>query len=175
VNYRVAFYYADLYGPVRTRPRLHIAERLFRALGIVALVCAAGSLGVPHLDANAPALLVALTFPLLVIPAGRDRYPALIKLAGLAHRVLVLGGGPVAEAAIAEISNRPELGYHVVGSLSVDPGGEARGRRRDALLGGLPMLVERERVDVVMVAWEDRSDTFPLDPLPQLPGAGLLP
>ncbi len=170
---QMAFYYADLYSPVGTRPRLHVAERLFRALGIVALVTAVGSLGVPHLDDNAPALLVALTFPLLVIPAGRDRYPALIRLAGLAHRVLVVGDGPLAEAAIAEIRNRPELGYHVVGSLSLDPGGEARARRRDAWLGGLPVLVERERVDAVMVAWEGRNETFPLEPLLACRSAGV--
>jgi sugar transferase (PEP-CTERM system associated) len=170
---QVAFYYAGLHGPAGTWPRLHVAERLFRALGVVALVTAIGLLGVPHLDANAPELLLALAFPLVVIPAGRDRYPAFIKMAGLARRVLVLGGGPDAEAAIAEIGNRPELGYHVVGSLTVDPGVEAWERRRDASLAGLPMLVERERVDVVMVAWEDRSATFPLDPLLACRSAGV--
>lgn len=160
---QTAFYYTDLYGPLRMRPSLHVAERMFRALGLVALAIAVWSMGLPHyFDDGAAALLVALTFPLLVIPVSRHRYPALMKLAGLSHRVLVLGDGPLAHTTVAEIDGRPELGYQIVGMLRVDAAAMERQDRPDSSLTGLPALVQRERVDIVTVALEDRRKTIPL-------------
>lgn len=153
---QVAFYYADLYGPSETWPRLPFVERLFRALGVVAIVTALGSFGVPLLDDHVPALLVALALPLLVVPVGRRQYPTLIKFTGLPHRVLVVGDGPAADAIKSEIGTRHALGYHVVGSLSVEPGSEEETSpgRVETALADLPAVVERERVDIVTVALE---------------------
>jgi sugar transferase (PEP-CTERM system associated) len=153
---QLAFYYADLYGPSDRGPRLPFVERLFRALGVVAIVTALGSSGVPFLDDHAPALLVALALPLLVVPVGRHQYPTLIKFTGLPHRVLVVGDGPAADAIRTEIGARQELGYEVVGSLTLDPDPkEPTSPRGGAALAGLPVMVEDERVDIVTVALED--------------------
>lgn len=144
---------------------MYLAERLFRALGVVAFAMAAASLGLPKVDDHATALLVAVASPLLVIPLSRRRYPALIKLAGLPHRVVIVGDGPAASATMAEITNRPELGYEIVGFLSVKNGGTTdtpgRGRRRS--VEDLAELVRRKRVDIVTVALENRRETVPLD------------
>jgi sugar transferase (PEP-CTERM system associated) len=121
-------------------------------------------------------MLVALALPLLVIPVGRHQYPTLIKFTGLPHRVLVVGDGPTADAIRLEIGTRQELGYHVVGSLSLEPDAEARTSPRavDTTLADLPAVVERERVDIVTVALDGGRAPLPLAALLACRSAGAM-
>jgi sugar transferase (PEP-CTERM system associated) len=160
---QVAFYYSDLYGPCGGRTSLHVAERLFRALGVTAIVMAVGAPGVPPLADHATVLLAALTFPLLVIPVGRRQYPALIRLAGLRQRVLILGDGPAAHEVLGAIRSRPELGYDIVRPAVVQRAAEVGTPRCSrAWSSELPDLIKGRRVDIVTVALEDPHETVPL-------------
>ncbi len=114
------------------------------------------------------AVLGVLLVLLLVARAGlhhRWRTP---------HRVLILGGGSLAQKLVAEIEARPHLGQRVVGLVDDGAGTSATGAHRLGSLAELDRIVNEVRPRRVVVALASRRGRMPLRALLELRLRGLL-
>ena len=87
------------------------------------------------------------------------------------QRVLVVGGGPLADQVVAEIDARPDLRQYVIGVLDESPG-----QRRSRSLGDvrdLDRIVKDVRPDRVIVALGSRRGGMPLRALLDLRVRGI--
>lgn len=141
---------ADLSVPEETATLFRRACITYALASGVALVSGSGAL------TNLLALAVA-TVPLLLV--GRSASYALEKSRrrkGHRSRVLVLGGGAVAERVVTGLRSCPEFGLEVVGV--VDEGPKPAPMRPIAVFLGtlneLPKVIDSHRIDTILVAFD---------------------
>ena len=114
------------------------------------------------------AVLLVLLVLLFVARAGlhhRWRRP---------HRVLIIGGGSLAQKLVAEIEARPHLGQRVVGLVDEGVGKAGTGDRRLGSVGDLARIVEEVEPNRVVVALASRRGRMPLRALLELRLRGIL-
>ncbi len=71
------------------------------------------------------------------------------------HRVLIVGAGDAGSLLLRDIETQPQLGYNVIGFLDdhrAKIGLKVRSAEVLGAIGDLPEIVERERVDEILVA-----------------------
>ena len=128
------------------------------------MVVVDGPRGVAAVTPTVAVLLVLLVL-LLVARAGlhhRWRKP---------HRVLIIGGGSLAQKVAAEIAARPQLGQRVVGLVDDGAGAEAGAV---GSLADLARIVDEVRPRRVVVALASRRGRMPLRALLELRLRGIL-
>ena len=159
-----AFYYNDLYDFETPHDAGQLFTRLCRALGIAALILAVTYLVFPTtiIGGNlAPYALFITLFAVLVLRLG---VYALAKRAPFSERVVIMGGGRLANELAAQIAMRHDLAMHVVGVLA--PEADALdGVRRLGAYGDAADVVLRERPDRIIVAMPDRRGNLPVSAL----------
>lgn len=95
----------------------------------------------------------------------------LLSHPALSERILIVGTGPSAVELAREVLSRRDLGYRVVGFVSEDETEVGRSLFNPSVVGvvnDLNEIVEREKVDRVVVALPDRRGHLPVDQLLQL-------
>lgn len=107
------------------------------------------------------------TFGPLVL-LGRSVYEFLAHWRGFRRRLLFMGIGVQARRTAREILDARNRDHEIVGFLAETPeedGWRIGGRPVLGVYGDLEQVIERERVDQVVVAVADRRRQFPLDAL----------
>lgn len=124
---------------------------------------------VPGLYIGRRALFGSVMLSLLVVVLLRKLFYVLVDISSLKRHVLVLGAGKKA-AAINSVQGVHSIGFDIVGFIPAQP--EVTVISEDRLLdafGGIGRLVEKHRVDEIIVAVDERrrgkGGYFPIEEL----------
>jgi sugar transferase (PEP-CTERM system associated) len=159
----LAFYYNDLYNFEVPHDIGQLFVRLCRALGLSALILAAGYLMFPGMILGGNLASYALLLTLVSVLALRVAVYALAKRAPFSEAVLLLGGGALAVELARQIRTRPDLALRLVGVLN--PAGTDSEAERLGDYGDVSDVVRRVRPDRIVVAMPDRRGNLPVSDL----------
>lgn len=159
----LGFYYSDLYDLQRNRGEVYV--RLLFVLGGLSLLLAAATYMFPELIIGHNVFSVGLVLLTAGLLAWRWTFDWLLEKPFLRERVYVLGTGERARRLIDTLRTRPELGMEVVGWAGALSNGSLS---RESLGSKLVELEEKDRVDRIIVALEDRRSLMPVRELLEL-------
>jgi sugar transferase (PEP-CTERM system associated) len=174
---QVSLYYADLYEDFTSAARVELLLKLTKAF-------LAATVALTLLFYLAPAIrfgrgIVAFFLPLSLLAVFAWRLACLHLWGSEAMRdaVLILGTGAAAQDIARETLLRAPLEFRIVGLVGTDRS-EVAGPRIVTpgvvgTLADLPMLVERERINRIVVALEDFRGQLPVEALLQCRMAGV--
>jgi lipopolysaccharide/colanic/teichoic acid biosynthesis glycosyltransferase len=140
----LAMYFSHLYDDIQVRSRLLLLQQISLALGIAFLVQAVASYGQSAVLLNKWMMMWGSLALLIVLPAWRLLFTAVIWKSVGAQRVLFVDLSPAVLDIIATIQQRPELGLTVGGYLASDP------TPPDGLPPGVERLGRIEDLDTVI-------------------------
>jgi sugar transferase (PEP-CTERM system associated) len=179
------FYLFDLYDVSKPRLRRELLTDIFQAVGVAILVLGLifmlrptlliGYLqeiegrGVGHYANGVP--LIAMILALLMMICWRLVIHWLMRHPLLGERILIIGTDNLAREVAHEAMLRKDLGYKVIGFVSEDPALVGRSLINPSVLGvvgDLIRIVEKENIDRVVVALQDRRGHMPVDQLLQI-------
>jgi sugar transferase (PEP-CTERM system associated) len=171
----LCMYYYDLYDSVVRSSSREVVTRLVQVWGTACLILALLYYIFPQIHLGLPILVSGIFLTGVSLPAWRKLFLVLSSSPRLAERALVLGEGPLATCLTAEIGNRPELGLHLLGYVGCthEPTCAINGLRCLGRLEELPTVVERERVNRIIVGMGDRRGRLPVAELLRLKTHGV--
>jgi sugar transferase (PEP-CTERM system associated) len=171
----LCLYYYDLFDSfVFSNPR-EVSTRIVQVLGAACLVMAVLYYVLPVVRLEAGLFILGVTLIGVFLAAWRRLFAVLSRSPALASRAVVLGPGPLATALVAEIENRPEWGVRLLGYVgNEDPTLGGNGFQRLGPVEELAGVVERERVDQIVITMGERRGTLPVELLLHLKGRGVL-
>ncbi len=172
----VCLYFNELYDFRLATTRSEILVRLFQAFGVVCLALAVCYYIAPDVGfgrgiaALAAPLILGLTLGWRLILCRNNRWM------GRSERMLILGTGPTGISLARDILSQPELQLKVVGFL--DEKGENIGKSlvNPGIIGGtaeVEQIVQRERIDRVVISLMERRGRMPVRQLLHLKFAGV--
>ncbi len=164
-----SLYYHGLYGNEPTPPPARLVLKVGQALLLGSLPLWLAYYLLPELGVGRGVFLWGLIAGALAVSGWRLLYGTLSANATFSRRALVLGDGPLARDLSALIASRP-LGITLVGMLG--PIG-ASSPGSIGCYDELSEVVVREGVDLVLVAFNDRRGTLPVDQLLSLKFRGV--
>jgi exopolysaccharide biosynthesis polyprenyl glycosylphosphotransferase len=157
--------YEDLYDLRRVRRLRDAAPRLARAVAAGTLVAVAAHAAFGRCAIGPFPLLAAGAVALVLALAARAVVHAVLDAEPQRERVLMVGGGPLAQELIAEIHARPHLRQRIVGVVD-DRGGTPLGEcPRLGSVRDLARIVEEVKPHRVIVALASRRGSMPLKAL----------
>ena len=111
----VSFYYNDLYDLRIVRTFADFAPRLVQAFGVTFILLAVLYALLPDVKISSePFLVSVLAVPAILLPL-RAICHLVVRGKSFQEHILILGTTPLASTLIREITNRPELGYAILG------------------------------------------------------------
>jgi sugar transferase (PEP-CTERM system associated) len=160
----LCFYYNDLYDLTVVRSRTELLIRVLRAAGAAAMLLAVASLVAPNLIIGDGVFLTWLWLLIVLILTWRLAFDRLCANPHLEERVLLVGSGPLAATIVGQVRAQSDFPYRIVGCVEDDgrshPGVPVLGATSDLLT-----LVERYRVDRIVVSLSDRRRHMPIQEL----------
>jgi sugar transferase (PEP-CTERM system associated) len=176
------FYLYDLYDLSSARPRRELFAGIIQAVAIACLLLGLIFLLIPKLllgyteqegrvsyAQGVPTTAMVLTLGFMI--CWRVVIHWLLSHPRLAERVLIVGAGTPAIDLAREVLERRDLGYRIVGFIGEDPAMVGKSLLNPRVIGvpsDLNEIVERERVDRVVVALNDRRGHLPVNQLLEL-------
>lgn len=170
--FMLCMYYFDLYDTFVMANRREILSRVVQVLGGGTIVLALIYYTYPQVKLGGGILLVGLFLLLVFLPFWRKYFLRCARSLALAQRVLIVGSSSLASALHEEVQKRPELGMNLVGYVDVAENGGVADLPYLGDVHTLPDLVQRKKVDQVIVAMADRRGRLPLEHLLALKVAG---
>ncbi len=160
-------YFLDLYTNIRVRSRVLLVQQFCQAMGITFLVEALLSYLDPEWMLPRWLMMTGSCLCLVVLPAWRVFYSAVVLRALLGVRVLFLGGNKLVEDIAAYLSAHPELGFHVLGCVTdrFPVGADIGGAKVLAPHAGLAAVVASTRPDRIVVGLTERRQRLPVQDL----------
>jgi len=157
-------YYMELYDLRGLTGSFDIYSRIFKLVGVVALVLAAFSFIFPKflVDRNVSFVALFILTPAWMI--WRTAYDRLIFHPAFRQRVYLIGGGELAQRVRNTLVSRRELGMDIVG-WSRYPGETPTEQTLEEILRSLATTPKVERV---IVALSDRRSRMPVNELLEL-------
>lgn len=170
----LSLYYNDLYSPHVVSRRNELAVRVFHALGVACV-----ALGIIYYfapDAGLGRGIAVLAAPAILFLTLAGRLASTDLMLRAPERVLVVGTAQEGIALVREILARPELNLKVIGFL--DEWGQNIGKSliNPCVIGAtrdLNEIVQKERVDRVVLALKERRGLMPLRELLHLKFGGI--
>jgi len=174
VVYLICMYYYDLYDSLPfVNPRENLT-RLVQVLGTGCMIMAFVYAVLPGIRLELGLFLSAVALVGLALAVWRKVFLALSTSPRFARRALILGAGPLIRSLRAEVERRPEWGVRVLGyvggSLEDDNGSSGC---RLGEVEDLAAIVERERVDEIIVTMVQRRGQLPVEALLDLKTQGV--
>jgi sugar transferase (PEP-CTERM system associated) len=170
----LCFYYNELYDLTLVHSKSELVVRVLQAAGASAIVLAVVSLLLPSVVVNGATFITSLFLLLIAVPAWRLTFEGLVDDPSLEERVLILGTGSKARTIARLIQSQHEFAYRLVGFVEEETPGSAS---RDPLaIGGpaeLQRIIERHRVDRIVVSLTDRRGKLPIRELLQAKLSGV--
>ncbi|HKY29522.1 MAG TPA: TIGR03013 family XrtA/PEP-CTERM system glycosyltransferase [Pyrinomonadaceae bacterium] len=172
----IAFYLFDLYDFIVMHDRRELVLRLVQALGLAWIALALSFYAFPQLMLGRGISLIALPLALALMVIWRILIHWLyLGHPGIGERILIVGSGKQAVEVAREVLDRPDAGYRIAGFVGTDTellGKSLINPRVIALTSELDAVVERERIDRIVVAMGERRGHLPTDELLRLSLAG---
>jgi len=171
----LGIYFHDLYEDYRVRSRILLLQQTSLVLGMAFVLQAALSYArSPYLLPKWLMVYGSLAV-LVLLPAWRILFAEVVSKALGAQRILFIGSSRAVREIIAQISDRPDLGFAALGYLDQDESAPAEicGVRR---LGGMEALgptVAEQRPDRIVVGMAERRTRLPMEELLQLRLSGV--
>ncbi|HKV25965.1 MAG TPA: TIGR03013 family XrtA/PEP-CTERM system glycosyltransferase [Candidatus Acidoferrum sp.] len=170
----LSLYYNDLYSPHVVSRRNELAVRVFHALGVACV-----ALGIIYYfapDAGLGRGIAVLAAPAILLLTLTGRLASTDLMLRAPERVLVVGTAQEGIALVREILARPELNLKVIGFL--DEWGQNIGKSlvNPCVIGAtrdLNEIVQKEKVDRVVLALKERRGMMPLRELLHLKFGGI--
>lgn len=179
------FYLFDLYDVTAVRSKRELLTDLFQAVGMTIVVLGTVFFLRPTLllgylqeaENGAPVRygnglpITAMLLALSLMIFWRLGIHWLMRHPRLGERVLIIGTDTLAKDVAREAMLRRDLGYKVVGFISEDPALVGQSILNPKVLGVINELTEvvnREKIDRVVVALQDRRGHMPVDQLLQI-------
>ena len=148
----IGLYFNDLYSTLRPRSRVILFQQYCLSLGFAFLMQA--GLGYAKSDLQLPkyTMVYGSVFVLLLAPAWRILFFALVRKSLPAQQLLFVECSPTMQRIVQQLDERPELGLRAMGYLSARPcDGAAPGAPYLGLTSDLAGTVERRRPDMIVV------------------------
>jgi sugar transferase (PEP-CTERM system associated) len=171
----LCLYYYDLYDSfIFSNPR-EVLTRIVQVLGAACLIMAIVYYALPVVRLDAGLFIAGILLIGILLAGWRKLFVLLNRSSSLASRVVVLGGGPLAEALVPEIENRPEWGVRLVGYVG-RPHATAVGKGFQRLgdVEELAAIVDGERVDQIVITMGERRGALPVEALLRLKSQGVV-
>ncbi|MEO7142691.1 MAG: sugar transferase [Bryobacteraceae bacterium] len=170
----LCMYYYDLYDSWILRNKREAFTRLVQVLGTACLVMALLFYAFPSVELGHGPLLTWLVVTGVCLGAWRTLFLSLSRMAGLNERIVFFGAGPLAEALAKEIVTRPELGLSLQGVIRTGDSAETiQGRPVLGTIDDLPNVIERDRVERVIITMGDRRGRLPVEELLTIKARGV--
>lgn len=162
----MCMHYYDLYDSMILFNRGQGITRVIQVLGSACVILALLYYFYPVVRLNQDLLMIWLAVAGVSLVAWRRLFLAFNRSPRLMQKTLLLGAGPLASQIATVIRSRPELGMRVAGYAGQESltAGEAPLPR----LGqpdDIADVLERHRIERVIVAMEDRRGTMPVEEL----------
>ena len=171
----LGLYFNDLYAQLRVKSRIQLVQQFCLVLGIAFLVQAFLSyLKLPELILPKYEMITGSCFTLLLVPAWRMFYSAVLLRAFGQQRVLFLGASPVAQEIAAHLTETPELGLVSLGFIDdASEGKHLQGGKVLAKICDLDALVQDLRPDRIVVGMTERRQKLPVNDLLRIRFSGV--
>jgi sugar transferase (PEP-CTERM system associated) len=171
----LCLYYYDLYDSfIFSNPR-EVLTRIVQVLGAACLIMAIVYYALPVVRLDAGLFIAGILLIGILLAGWRKLFVLLNRSSSLASRVVVLGGGPLAEALVPEIENRPEWGVRLVGYVGPQhPTAAGKGFNRLGDVEDLASIVDGERVDQIVITMGERRGALPVEALLRLKSQGVV-
>ncbi len=165
----VVFFFSRLYHRPRGLSSFDEITRIIGAASIsVVTTVAFTTLLFPTLDYSRWIIVLAWLFSIILVSMGRLLLSGLqtfFRERGVGKmRIVIVGGGETGKLVADRVQDTPNLGYEIVGCVDDRP--NRRGWKGVRYLGGtddLEQVIEKERVDEVIIAMSDASHDQMLD------------
>jgi len=172
--FQLCLYYFDLYD-FSSRPRLwDMASRITQAWGAGCVVIAGIYLIFPPVTIRTRVFLAAFLLAYAGVLLWRGVYVLMIEHRLFTTRLLILGSGEQAGRIVRKLEEVEDSGYSV--AVQVGEGAEPRLVARHAAVfqeaTGLSEIARNNRVEVVVVALDDRRGRMPIRELMECKLAG---
>jgi sugar transferase (PEP-CTERM system associated) len=173
---QVCFFYGELYDHRALRSRVQFFLGLGQAGVAAAVLLAVVYYLVPALTIPPATLVVAFPLAALLVFGWHWTHRWAAGREAVLDNVLILGTGPTAELITSEIQRREPMGYRIAGFLAEHPHEMGRPLLGVGIVGTaaeLRSLVQALRIDLIVVALENRRGHLPVDELLQCRVAGV--
>jgi sugar transferase (PEP-CTERM system associated) len=170
----LCFYYNDLYDLTVVRSRAELLIRVLRAAGTAAMLLALASLAIPDLVIGQGVFLTWLWLLILSVPGWRLAFDRLCANPHLEERLLIVGSGRLAATVVEQVRGQCDFPYRIVGCVEeAESTGASLGVPVLGSTGDLLALVERHRIDRIVVSLSDRRRHMPVQELLKAKLAGV--
>ncbi|MGH9336045.1 MAG: TIGR03013 family XrtA/PEP-CTERM system glycosyltransferase, partial [Vicinamibacteria bacterium] len=172
---QLSLYYSDLYDDRALRSRTVFLLQLGKAFIAATFVVSLLYFLLPAVQVERGLLFLFLGLSASTVVSWHSLHVWLAGRESLRENVLILGTGHTARKIAVEMHQRAPLGYRVVGFLSDYPA-EVDRLVDPSILGPmdeLTLLVEKHRVNLIVVALDDRRGRMPVQELLQCRLAGV--
>lgn len=164
VTAQLCLYYFDLYDLRIFKSNFELTIRLLQSLGVASIILAFLYFLIPDLVIGRGVFFISLGFIAAIIILWRLLYNYLIKTKQLDQRILIVGRGPLAQNIARMIAGREDSGFKVIGFISEDPEKLSESMGASSIIGiqsQILDLTQKEKVDRIIVALDDRRGKFP--------------
>jgi sugar transferase (PEP-CTERM system associated) len=176
VVYWLSLYFNDLYDFRTVRRRASLVMRIMRALGAGCVVLGLGYFALPQTNVGRGIMLIAVPVIFLLLVSWRFSADSAKLLARGDERVLVMGTGEAGISLVRHILDHPEYNMKVVGfldELGQDIGKSLVNPRIVGAVADVEEIVEREKVDRIVLSLKERRGGTPVQQLLSLKLAGV--
>ena len=163
--FSMTLYYHDLYENFALRWRLEFFLRISQAFAVGTLVLALVFYVLPQLGVGRGILLLQVPMALGGVLLWRGLFLWASGQKALSDNVLILGTGQSARQITTEMLQRGPLGFNVVGFVGEHKAEVGRRLVNPSVVGiidDLEALVETYRVNLIVVALDDRRGKLPI-------------
>jgi sugar transferase (PEP-CTERM system associated) len=166
---QICLHYADLYDLRAIADTHDLLVRLFQALSATSLILAFIYFWFPDLIIGRGVFVIAALLIVLFVVTWRLAFAWFSKRVGPRERLLLVGTSAAAIGLARELyERRQELGVEIVGFVDADPTRVGTAVLNPGVIGtieDIPALVQRGRVDRVVVSLSDARGKLPMDRL----------
>jgi sugar transferase (PEP-CTERM system associated) len=161
---QLSLYYFDLYDLKAFRSNIELGIRLLQALGVASILLAFFYYLFPLLIIGRGIFVISLVFMGVVIVSWRIAYNHILKTMQLDQKIMIVGSGSLAKNIAKEIVEGVDTGFRVVGFIADHPGRVGERLVNPSIIGDQSRILDiaqKEKVDRIIVALEERRGKFP--------------
>ena len=169
VVFPLGMYFADVYEARSEDPSRALLVRLMQSLGATTIVFVLVYAAMPALIVGRGVFALAVGFILGLVPLWRTAFDGAVDRIAPGERMLFLGTRPAAVALACELKERQrDMGVEVGGFVEAESSHVRTFVQSPGIVGTvdeLPAIVQRLRVDRVVVSLEDARGRLPMNDL----------
>jgi sugar transferase (PEP-CTERM system associated) len=161
---QLSFHYFDLYTLRKYQRTGELIFRVLQALGASFILLAGLYYFIPNLFIGRGILLINLCLIAVISINWRIFYNFLVMTSRLGQRVLVVGTSALAINIVKMVLQKKDAGFHVVGFISHDQEKVGTPLVNPGIIGDYSQIIElvnKNKIDRIIVALEERRGKFP--------------